>query len=113
MRYIKIIHNKIQVLNTDNFRKVLKEEFKEGYDTTDYVFEENLNIRVFLKAGSIFEDLEETILYKVNNETVDIFKGTVIFSKDNGTIFTSLKAKDIQIITTKIINNNGQLEINY
>lgn len=49
MRYVKVEGTNIEVLNTPSFKKVLKKEFEEGYDTTDYIFDENLDIRVFIE----------------------------------------------------------------
>lgn len=40
MRYVKVEGTNIEILNTTSFKKVLEEEFKEGYDTTDYIFDE-------------------------------------------------------------------------
>lgn len=113
MRYVKVEGTNIEILNTTSFKKVLEEEFKEGYDTTDYIFDENLDIRVFIEIRATHKNLEETILRKLDNETVDIIYGTVLFTKCSELSFLSLSKKDINIIQKRIVNNNGQLEIYY
>jgi len=113
MRYVKVEGTNIEVLNTTSFKKVLKETFEEGYDTTDYIFDENLDIRVFIEIRATHKNLEETILRKLDNETVDIFYGTCLFTKCSELSFLSLSKKDVKIIQKRIVNNNGQLEIYY
>ena len=113
MRYVKVEGTNIEVLNTPSFKKVLEEEFEEGYDTTDYIFDENLDIRVFIEIRATQKNLEETILRKLDNKTVDIFYGTCLFTKCSELSFLSLSKKDIKIIQKGIVNNNGQLEIYY
>ena len=53
-----------------------------------------------------YYSLEETILRKLDNETV-------LFAKCSEASFLSISKKDINIIQKRIVNNNGQLEIYY
>ena len=88
---------------TSNFKKVMEEEFGAmAYDTTDYIFNENLDIRIFVEDLNL-ENEDVCINYYYNNELWTTFNGTVLFAKDGVTKFRSLSKKDINIIINNLI----------
>ena len=116
IKYIKVSNGKLSILQTNNFNEAIKNSFGSyfDFDSSDYIFDEDLDIRVFLKANSTFLNLEETIYYYVNNELVDINKGIVLFAKNGNRSWKSLSNKDINIIKKRLKPSpNNTFSINY
>ena len=114
MKYIKIQNNNIEILETDNFSNVIKNEFNDtNYDSLDYLFDENLDIRIFTKAGSDFLDLDNSLYYKRDGKLQYIFKGTILLAKNGINKWHSLSNKDIKIITNRILKIDNSFVINY
>ena len=110
-KYIEVKDGNILLLETDNFNNVIKETL-DHYDSSDYIFDENLDIRAFVKMGSEFLDLKDTIYYYLDNKLVDVFKGTVLFAKNGISKWRSLSNKDIALIYKKILpTHDGAFEI--
>lgn len=103
IRYIKVKNGVISIHMTSNFKRVMEEEFGAmAYDTTDYIFNENLDIRIFVEDLNL-ENKDVCINYYYNNELWTTFNGTVLFAKDGVTKFRSLSKKDINIIINNLI----------
>lgn len=103
IRYIKVKNGVISIHSTSNFKRVMEEEFGGmAYDTTDYIFGEDLEIRIFVEDLSL-ESEEVCINYYYNNDLWTTFNGTVLFAKDGITKFRSLSKKDINIIINNLI----------
>lgn len=103
IRYIKVKDGVISIHSTSDFMKMMKEEYGGmSYDTTDYIFDENLDIRVFVKDLNL--DSEEVCInYYYNGDLWSTFNGTVFFSKLGTTKVRSLSKKDIDIIMRNLI----------
>lgn len=103
IRYIKVKNGVISIHSTSNFKRVMEDEFGGmAYDTTDYIFDENLDIRVFVEDLNL-ETEEVCINYYYNNDLCMTFNGTVLFAKDGITKIRSLSKKDINIIINNLI----------
>ncbi len=103
IRYIKVKNGVVSIHMTSNFKRVMEEEFGTmAYDTTDYIFNENLDIRIFVEDLSL-ENKDVCINYYYNNDLWTTFNGTVLFAKDGVTKFRSLSKKDINIIINNLI----------
>ena len=106
IRYIKVENGVISIHWTSNFKKVMEYEFGGmAYDTTDYIFNENLDIRIFVEDLSL-ESREVCINYYYNNDLWQTFNGTVLFAKDGITKIRSLSKKDVNIIINNLIPTN-------
>lgn len=99
-KYIIIDNGNVSVNESADMRKVIKETFG-WFDSTDYLFDDNLNIRAFVKEFSLF-DCEPSVLCCQNDELVFSFNGTVIFSSLNEYSYSSLSTRDIQIILSRL-----------
>lgn len=104
IKYIKVKDGVISLLETDDFNEAIKDAFGDyyDYDSTDYFFDEDLYIRVFVKQSSMYLDLNETIFYEYDNEIKDILYGTVLIAKNGSKKWHSLSNKDIKIIYKKL-----------
>lgn len=115
-KYIKVKDGTISLMETQDFKEVIKNEYGDyyNYDSSDYLFDEDLDIRVFALAGSSFMDLKETIYYEYDGEITDILKGTVIFAKNGKTKWKSLSNKDIRLLKRKLEpTDNNTFTIRY
>lgn len=103
-KYIRVKDGDILLLETDDFDEVIKDTFGDyyAYDSTDYVFNENLNIRVFVEVGSEFLDYKDSIYYEDDGVIVGRLKGTVLIAKNGSKKWHSLSNKDIKIIYKKL-----------
>ena len=103
-KYIRVENGNISIHETDNFSEDIKDAFKDyyNYDSSDYVFEENLDIRVFVEAGSEFLDYKDTIYYEYNGSITEVFKGVVIIAKNGNNNWRSLSTNDIKLVLKKL-----------
>lgn len=97
IRYLIFKNGEMKVKETDDFNKVIKKELGR-FDTADYLFDDDLSIRVLVKAESLFNE-NETIYYYYKGEYIQPFCGTVIFTKTNTSSFKSLSKQNIKLLT--------------
>lgn len=106
--YIQLKDGNLTVKTTSDFKMIMKQEFKDGrFDTTDYLFEEDKDIRVFVEDESIYT-LPESVYFFYGTELAHIFHGTVLLAKMGVNSFRSLSNKSIRIITSRLEVNNDQ-----
>ena len=103
-KYIKVEDGTISVHETDSFLEVIKDTFNGyyNYDTTDYIFDENLNIRMFAKAESEFLDYKDTIYFECDGSIIGRLKGIILIAKNGKNNWHSLSTSDIKLILKKL-----------
>lgn len=103
-KYIKVEDGNISVYKTDNFPEVIKDTFKGyyKYDSTDHVFDENIDIRVFIEVESELLDCKDTIYYEYNSCIIGRLKGVVLIAKNGKNKWKSLSSNDIKLILKKL-----------
>lgn len=95
-RYIVIKDGKADLRYTDDFSKLLKEEFQSGYESDDFLFYPYKDIRVFVGSLSQFEEKKSLIVYTKNDKSEGYtLNGTVLFGKlSESSGFRSLSKKE-------------------
>ena len=116
IKYIKVKDGVISLLETDDFNEAIKDAFGDyyAYDSSDYIFDENLDIRVFIEAGSEFLDYKDSIYYEYEGAIVGRLKGTVLIAKNGLNKWQSLSSNDIKLILKKLKpHDNNSFIIHY
>lgn len=103
MRYLLIKDHTLTVKETEDFLSLLKEELGE-YDSCDWLFDEDPDIRAFVRDLSIY-DQKETLRFYCLGELSQIYCGTVIFAKTGKYSFRSLSLEDISLLQRKLSYN--------
>lgn len=106
--YVMIKNGDISINKTNNIKRVFKKEFDEGrFDSRDWLFKEDLDIRVFVENESVFTK-PETLYFYVDNEIEEIFYGTVIFTRLTEKSFETLTDEKLSLIinSIKLTDNN-------
>ena len=95
-RYIVIKDGKADLRYTDDFSKLLKEEFQSGYESDDFLFYPYKDIRVFVGSLSQFEEEKSLIVYTKGDRSEGYtLNGTVLFGKlSESSGFRSLSKKE-------------------
>lgn len=97
---------------SDDFMKTIDDEFEYYYDTTDNLFFEYPDIRVFVKEESLFTE-KESIYYYQDNELNMAFNGTVFFGKLGVNRPLSLSDREISFLKRSLKkDNDGTYHIN-
>ena len=105
IRYIKVEESNIEILYSKDVYKAIKELFKGKYiETTDYIFDDSLDIRIFVGVNDSGKD--PAIKFFYNDELWDEYYGPVIFSKFGNSEFKSLSDEDIKIIKEGLLKMN-------
>lgn len=115
-KYVEVKDGAISKFETNDFNEVIKDVFGSyyDYDSTDWIFDENLDIRVFVEANSTFNDTKETIYCYLDNQLINVLKGTILIAKNGNNNFKSLSNKDIRLIHNKLKPSyNHTFIINY
>lgn len=108
-----IIRNKdFYVEYSDDFIRTVNEEYGSYFDTTDNLFFEYPDIRVFVKDESLFTE-KETVYYYQNRELNMTFNGTVFFGKLGVNKPLSLSDKEINFLKRNLKKDqDGKYHIN-
>ena len=95
-RYIVIKDGKADLRYTDDFSKLLKEEFQSGYESDDFLFYPYKGIRVFVGLLSQFEEEKSLIVYTKGDRSEGYtLNGTILFGKlSESSGFRSLSKKE-------------------
>ena len=93
VRYMIIRNGSIDVGYTDDFLKVLDDEYHYFFDSSDYLFDQYPDIRVFVKDESLFTD-KPTVYYYDDHKLTATFNGTVFFAKLGATKVRSLSKQE-------------------
>ena len=110
IRYIKVEKDSIEILYSKDIYKTIRELFKDGYiETTDYIFDDNLDIRIFVGVNNSNKD--PTIKFFYNDELWDEYYGPVIFTKFGISEFESLSDEDIKIIKEGLLKTDDEVFI--
>lgn len=112
VKYVKVKNGKVTVHTTQNFSRTLKTVFKGNfYDSRDYLFAKDMDIRVFVEDLSIYNK-PDTIYYYQEGELLEIFCGTVLFAKMGEEDFETLSEENVQLILNSLKRiNPTQFEI--
>lgn len=105
MNYIIIKDGNINIKQTDNFDFVLNYEFQKGNDSTDYVFKEDKEIRVFVENSSLYEK-PPTLAISKDEELLYDYHGTIIFAKNGRTKYRGLSKENIKLIQNRLTRIN-------
>ena len=105
IRYMVIKDGCIDIGYTDDFIRMIKDEFKYFYDTTDYLFDKYPDIRVFVKEESLFSE-EPSVSYYRDNELLMTFNGTVFFAKLGKSKVRSLSKKEVSFLLRNLKRSN-------
>ena len=108
VRYLKVKDGNISVEYTDDFIQVMKKEFNGFFDTTDNLFERYLDIRVFVKDMSFFDE-KPSIGYCRNGRLSSTFNGTVFFAKLGMYCIRSLSKKEVSFLLRNLKRNNDDI----
>ncbi len=101
MKYIHIHNGDMQVMETSDLINAVKEAFV-CFDSTDCVFSDHPQIRVFVKDGSIYDEPVSVRVCYSDCEDM-IFCGDVIIGKLNTWSQGTLTNKEIQYLLTHLI----------
>ena len=108
VRYLKVKDGNISVEYMDDFIQVMKKEFNGFFDTTDNLFERYLDIRVFVKDMSFFDE-KPSIGYCRNGRLSSTFNGTVFFAKLGMYCVRSLSKKEVSFLLRNLKRNNDDI----
>lgn len=111
-RYLMIKNGDVVTIETRNVLKSIVNEF-EMFDYRDYLFDEDLDIYVFVKDLSYYDD-NHTVYYYYGDDLIETFNGTVIFAKmvENG--FRTLPKNDIELINNHLSRiDRNSFKLNY
>ena len=108
VRYLKVKDGNISVEYTDDFIQVMKKEFNGFFDTTDNLFERYLDIRVFVKDMSFFDE-KPSVGYCRNGRLSSTFNGTVFFAKLGMYCIRSLSKKEVSFLLRNLKRNNDDI----
>lgn len=111
-RYLMIKNGDVVAIETRNVLKSIVNEFKV-FDYRDYLFDEDLDIYVFVKDLSYYDD-NHTIYYYYGDDLIETFNGTVIFARmvENG--FRTLSKNDIELINNHLSRiDRNSFKLNY
>lgn len=115
-KYIEVKDGAITLQETNDFNEVIKDTYGSyyNYDSSDWIFNENLDIRIFVEQESSFQDINETIYLYSHNKLANILKGPVLFAKNGNNNWRSLSNKDIKLIYKKLLpSSNHRFTIDY
>ena len=105
IRYIKVEKDSIEILYSKDIYKTIRELFKDKYiETTDYIFDGNPDIRIFVGVNDNNKD--PAIKFFYNDELWDEYCGPVIFTKFGISEFESLLDEDIKIIKKGLLKTD-------
>ncbi len=102
----------VVAIETRNVLKSIVNEFKM-FDYRDYMFDEDLDIYVFVKDLSYYDD-NHTVYYYYGDDLIETFNGTVIFARmvENG--FRTLSKNDIELINNHLSRiDRNSFKLNY
>ena len=102
----------ISIQYSDDLMKTINKEYSYFYDTTDNLFFEYPDIRVFIKDESLFSEKESVYYYQdgILNMT---FNGTVFFGKLGVNRPLSLSEREISFLKRNLKkDNDGIYHIN-
>lgn len=111
-RYLMIKNGDVVAIETRNVLKSIVNEF-EMFDYRDYLFDEDLDIYVFVKDLSYYDD-NHTVYYYYGDDLIETFNGTVIFARmvENG--FRTLSKNDIELINNHLSRiDRNSFKLNY
>ena len=111
-RYLMIKNGDAVAIETRNVLKSIVNEFKV-FDYRDYLFDEDLDIYVFVKDLSYYDD-NHTVYYYYGDDLIETFNGTVIFARmvENG--FRTLSKNDIELINNHLSRiDRNSFKLNY
>ena len=111
-RYLMIKNGDVVAIETRNVLKSIVNEFKV-FDYRDYLFDEDLDIYVFVKDLSYYDD-NHTVYYYYGDDLIETFNGTVIFARmvENG--FRTLSKNDIELINNHLSRiDRNSFKLNY
>ena len=97
VRYMIIRNGSIDIRYTDDFLKVLDDEYHYFFDSSDYLFDQYPDIRVFVKDESLFTD-KPAVYYYDDHQLTATFNGTVFFAKLGTTKARSLSKKETSFL---------------
>lgn len=101
IRYVIVKDGAVDVKYADDFISLMKDEYNYFFDSADCLFDRYLDIRVFVKEGSCFNE-KPTMYYFDNNELMTSFNGTVFFAKLGKTKVMSLSNKEVNFLLNNI-----------
>ena len=108
-----IRNGKAEVRYTDDFIRMMKEEYHRFFDTTDYLFDRYPDIRVFVRDESLFDDVPQ-IWYYQDNKLYMTFNGTVFFAKLGMYYVRSLSKKEVSFLLRNLNRRDDDtFEISY
>lgn len=111
-RYLMIKNGDVVAIETRNVLKSIVNEFKM-FDYRDYMFDEDLDIYVFVKDLSYYDD-NHAVYYYYGDDLIETFNGTVIFARmvENG--FRTLSKNDIELINNHLSRiDRNSFKLNY
>lgn len=94
VRYMMIKNGNIDIGYTDDFVRLMKDEFHYYFDSCDCLFDRYPDIRVFVKDESLFDE-KPTVYFYDNHQLMTTFNGTVFFAKLGTTRVRSLSKKEV------------------
>ena len=97
IRYLLVKDGRTELAYTDDFMKLMKNEFNYFFDTADDLFERYPDIRVFVKDESLFTE-KPALYYYQDNELITTFNGTVFFAKLGSCCIRSLSQKEVSFL---------------
>lgn len=115
-KYIEVKNGVISTIETNDFNEVIKDTYGSyyNYESSDWIFDENLDIRVFVEKDSLYKRIKETIYFYSNETNIDVLKGTVLFAKNGNNNWKALSGKDVKLIYKKLKPSyNHTFTVNY
>lgn len=108
IRYLSVKDGNISVEYTDDFIRMMEDEYKCFFDTSDHLFDRYPDIRVFVKDMSFFDEGPSVNYYR-DNELMMTFNGTVFFAKLGMYCVRSLSKKEVSFLLRNLKRNNDDI----
>ena len=97
IRYLIIRNGNVAIGYTDDFIRLMDDEYHYFFDSCDDLFDSYPDIRVFVKDESLFSE-KPTVYYYDDQKLMTTFNGTVFFAKLGTTKVRSLSEKEVSFL---------------
>ena len=107
IKYIEMYKGKLSIKQTNDISKVIANDYgvNDDYQIIDLFSDNKSNIKMIIQKEYYPNRKSHTLIYKVNNEAIDLYKGKLFLLNIIDNKLKSLDDFDIRFIKNEITKN--------
>ena len=107
IKYIEMYKGKLSIKQTDDISKVIANDYgvNDDYQIINLFSDNKSNIKMIIQKEYYPNRKSHTLIYKVNNEAIDLYKGKLFLLNIIDNKLKSLDDFDIRFIKNEITKN--------